>query len=147
MVFSAHNLISDPPFTKQDLILCRNLLIYLGTHLQRKLIPLFHYALQPNGHFFLGPSESMSSHKELFAAIDVKHRIYQRKTTAISGSSVSDMPSMTLGRYANPTNESETDVDLFQYGQRIMLDEFAPQWAIIDDDGRIQTLSADPSRF
>ncbi|MBB3209228.1 two-component system CheB/CheR fusion protein [Rhodopirellula rubra] len=147
VVFSAHNLISDPPFTKQDLILCRNLLIYLGTHLQRKLIPLFHYALKPTGHLFLGPSESMSSHKELFAAIDVKHRIYQRKSTAISGPSVNEMPALSLGRYSSPTHESETEVDLFQYGQRIMLDEFAPQWAIIDDEGRIQTLSADTSAF
>ncbi len=147
VVFSAHNLISDPPFTKQDLILCRNLLIYLGTHLQRKLIPLFHYALKPTGHLFLGPSESMSSHKELFTAIDVKHRIYQRKSTAISGPSVTEMPALSLGLHSNPRHESETDVDLYQYGQRIMLDEFSPQWAIIDDEGRIQTLSADTSAF
>ncbi len=66
VTFSSHNLISDPPFTKLDLISCRNLLIYLGSHLQKKLIPLFHYALRPGGYLFLGPSESMSNHKELF---------------------------------------------------------------------------------
>ncbi len=60
VIFSSHNLISDPPFTKLDMISCRNLLIYLGAHLQKKLIPLFHYALRPGGFLFLGPSESMS---------------------------------------------------------------------------------------
>jgi two-component system, chemotaxis family, CheB/CheR fusion protein len=147
IVFSAHNLISDPPFTKQDLILCRNLLIYLGSHLQKKLIPLFHYAIKPGGHLFLGPSESMSGHKELFIPIDAKHRIYQRKLTAIGSPSVGDMPSLSPGRYALHQEAADSEVDLFQFGQRISLDEFAPQWAIVDDDAQIYALSADPSAY
>lgn len=147
IVFSTHNLIGDPPFTKQDLILCRNLLIYLGSHLQKKLIPLFHYALKPAGHLFLGPSETLTGHKELFSAIDAKQRIYQRKVTAIGGPSIGDLPSLSLGRYVSGTESDEKEVDLFQFGQRISLDEFAPQWAIVDDDAQILALSADPSDF
>src|SRR5262249_22820773 len=69
-MFSPHNLISDPPFSRLDLISCRNLLIYFGPHLQKKVIPLFHYALRPNGYLFLGPSENISTHKELFVPIN-----------------------------------------------------------------------------
>jgi len=81
--FSPHNLISDPPFSRLDLISCRNLLIYLGAHLQEKLIPVFHYALRPSGFLFLGPSETVSSHQELFRQVAPKFRISQRKATAV----------------------------------------------------------------
>lgn len=74
VLFSSHNLISDPPYSRQDLIVCRNLLIYLGPHLQKKLIPLFHYALRPSGYLFLGPSESLSHHAELFRSVDVDRK-------------------------------------------------------------------------
>ncbi len=70
VTFSTHNLISDPPFSRQDLICCRNLLIYLGPHLQNKLIPLFHYSLRPSGYLLLGPSEDISSHGELFRPLE-----------------------------------------------------------------------------
>ncbi|MCB1841638.1 MAG: hypothetical protein KDI09_01640, partial [Halioglobus sp.] len=78
-IFAVQNILSDPPFSNLDLISCRNLLIYLGQHLQQKLIPLFHFALKPNGYLLLGPSENLSSHSEIFRAIDKKHRISQRK--------------------------------------------------------------------
>ena len=83
VLFSSHNLINDPPFSRLDLITCRNLLIYLGSHLQKKLIPLFHYALRDGGFLFLGPSESLSTHRELFRPVDPKHRISQRLPTVI----------------------------------------------------------------
>ena len=65
-LFSIHNIIVDPPFSQLDLISCRNLLIYLGSHLQKKLFPVFHYALRPGGYLFLGTSESLTPHRELF---------------------------------------------------------------------------------
>lgn len=74
-LFSSHNLINDPPFSHLDLISCRNVLIYLGSHLQKKLIPVFHYALKPGGHLFLGNSESLSAHRELFKIISAKNRL------------------------------------------------------------------------
>ena len=145
VIFSSHNLISDPPFTKLDMISCRNLLIYLGAHLQKKLIPLFHYALRPGGFLFLGPSESMSSHKELFRTINAKHRITQRKSTSISVPPHEALRG-TLARNSHGLGQA-ADVDLHQIGQRIALDEFAAQWAIVDEDAQILSLSADTSPF
>ncbi len=145
VIFSSHNLISDPPFTKLDLISCRNLLIYLGAHLQKKLIPLFHYALQPGGYLFLGPSESMSNHKELFRTVSAKHRITQRKSTSIAAPPHEALRG-TLARHPQ-IGDQASQVDLHQLGQRIALDEFAAQWAIVDEDAQILSLSADTSPF
>ena len=79
LIFSEQDLIKDPPFTKLDLLSCRNLLIYLGGELQRKLIPLFHYALNPDGLLFLGTSESVGEYGELFQPLDRKTKIYGAK--------------------------------------------------------------------
>ncbi|MGN6544079.1 MAG: PAS domain S-box protein, partial [Aureliella sp.] len=148
IIFSAHNLISDPPFTKLDLISCRNLLIYLGSHLQKKLIPLFHYSLRPGGYLFLGPSESLSSHKELFRTVNAKHRITQRKATTIGSSSPRAALQTTISRSVATGRDSATpQVDLHQLGQRIALDEFSAQWAIVDEDAHILSLSGDTSPF
>ncbi len=79
LVFSEQDVISDPPFSRLDLISCRNLLIYLGAALQRKLIPLFHYALNPDGVLFLGTSESVGEAIDLFTVIDRRLKIYRRQ--------------------------------------------------------------------
>ena len=78
MIFSEQSIIKDPPFSKIDLISCRNLLIYLSSELQKKIIPLFHYALKPNGILFLGNSETVGNYESLFSTIDRKLKIYQR---------------------------------------------------------------------
>ena len=79
LVFSEHDLLKDPPFSKLDLICCRNLLIYLGSELQKRLIPLFHYALNPGGFLFLGSSEGIGEFDSLFAVLNRKAKLYQRK--------------------------------------------------------------------
>ena len=79
LVFSEQDVIKDPPFSKLDLISCRNLLIYMGSELQKKVIPLFHYALRPSGFLFLGTSESVGEFNDLYEVQDRKNKIYQRK--------------------------------------------------------------------
>jgi two-component system, chemotaxis family, CheB/CheR fusion protein len=79
LVFSEQDVIKDPPFSKLDLISCRNLMIYMGADLQRKLIPLFHYALKPGGILFLGTSESVGEFGDLFTVLDRKAKLYERK--------------------------------------------------------------------
>ncbi len=79
LIFSEQDLIRDPPFSKLDLISCRNLLIYMGGQLQKRLIPLFHYALNPGGFLFLGTSETVGDCVNLFAPLDRKAKVYQRK--------------------------------------------------------------------
>src|SRR5262249_6413495 len=70
IIFARHNILKDPPFSKIDLISCRNLLIYMGTELQKKVVPLFHYSLNHDGYLFLGSSESIGGFLELFTAVD-----------------------------------------------------------------------------
>jgi two-component system, chemotaxis family, CheB/CheR fusion protein len=78
LVFSDQDVIKDPPFSRLDLISCRNLLIYMGSELQKKLIPLFHYALNPEGWLFLGSSEGVGEHGTLFDVLDRKAKLYRR---------------------------------------------------------------------
>jgi two-component system, chemotaxis family, CheB/CheR fusion protein len=80
-LFSLHNLIADPPFSRLDLVSCRNLLIYLEPELQKKVAALFHYALRPGGFLFLGPSEMVAGQPELFRTLDKKHRVFQSRDT------------------------------------------------------------------
>ena len=79
LVFSEQDVIKDPPFSRLDLISCRNLLIYLGADLQKRLIPMFRYALNPGGFLFLGTSETVGAFDDLFIALDRKQKLYQRK--------------------------------------------------------------------
>jgi two-component system CheB/CheR fusion protein len=80
-IFSEHSLVRDPPFSQMDLISCRNVLVYLNADLQKKLIPLFHYALRPGGFLFLGTSEGIAGNPDLFETIDKRDRIFRRRET------------------------------------------------------------------
>ncbi len=144
-LFSVHNLINDPPFSQLDLISCRNVMIYLGGHLQKKLFPVFHYALRANGYLFLGNSETLTSHKELFKAIDTKHRIAQRKPTAIKLPPVNTSIHNYLGHFEEKEKLSETDLSLI--GQRIALDEMPLRYAIVNDEGHILSASAGLNKY
>jgi two-component system CheB/CheR fusion protein len=97
LVFSEQNVIKDPPFSKLDLITCRNLLIYLGGELQKRIIPLFHYALNPGGFLFLGTSETVGDYGDLFAVVNRKQKLYQRKEDLYSNAQRA-----ALGRYLPP---------------------------------------------
>jgi two-component system CheB/CheR fusion protein len=83
-IFSAHSVIRDPPFSRIDLISCRNLLIYLGSEFQAQVIPVFHFALRERGYLFLGTSENVTQHSDLFTAVDKKQRIFQRRDHPVS---------------------------------------------------------------
>lgn len=85
VVFARQNFISDPPFSRIDLVSCRNLLIYLQPSLQQKLLPAFHYALRQDGFLFLGASESIGGFTDLFEAVDKKHKIYSKKPAQTPG--------------------------------------------------------------
>ncbi len=96
LIFSEQDLIKDPPFSKLDMISCRNLLIYLGADLQKKLLPLFHYALNPAGALFLGTSETVGEFNDMFAVLDRKAKLYRRKDD------VSGMQRAALARFLPP---------------------------------------------
>lgn len=99
-VFAKHNIAKDPPFSNQDLISCRILLIYLGPALQDRVIPALHYALKPSGYLILGESESLGAFTEYFTPAGTKYKVYQRKKMA---------PSLTphFGRFDFPLRKRE----------------------------------------
>jgi two-component system CheB/CheR fusion protein len=100
LIISEQDLIKDPPFSKLDLISCRNLMIYLGAPLQRKLIPLFHYALNPGGILLLGTSEGVGEFSELFSVLDRKAKVFQRKDD------FQGKQRLTFGRPSPPSADS-----------------------------------------
>lgn len=139
VVFAEQDLIKDPPFTKLDLISCRNLLIYLKSDVQQRLLPVFYYALRPGGLLFLGPSETIGTATELFTAVDRKWRIFRRKEPV--GGAHLPMPAVMQrfgeeGNAARPAAEGPKD----RREARIvahLLRQFVPPTVIVDAQGDI----------
>jgi two-component system CheB/CheR fusion protein len=134
LVFAPQNLIKDPPFSKLDIVSCRNLLIYLDTVLQNKILPLFHYTLNPNGIMFLGSSESIGEFSNLFEPIDVKWKIFKCKGSALG--KIIDRPVLPFydNKYTKGTKgktlQQESD---FRYiAEKAILDDYAPPCVLIN---------------
>jgi two-component system CheB/CheR fusion protein len=104
-VFAKQNLTKDPPFSKLDVISCRNVMIYLGSVLQRKVMSIFHYALRPNGYLLLGNSESIGTFGDLFEVVDRRHKIYQKRQGP-SRVSFQFEPATARGRHERRTEET-----------------------------------------
>jgi two-component system, chemotaxis family, CheB/CheR fusion protein len=136
VVFSPHSIIKDPPFSKLDLVSCRNLLIYMDPSLQKKVISLLHYALNPEGVLFLGSAETLGEFTDLFNPLDSKWRIYKRKAGA-SGNFM-DYPTQKA-LYRLPESSSDEaptiskPVDLQSLAERKVLDQYAPAAVLIND--------------
>ncbi len=107
VIFAIQNVIKDPPFTKLDLVSCRNLLIYLNQDIQKRLLPIFHYALRPNGLLFLGPSESLGGSAELFDPID-KRSCSIRSTSGGRSSLASTRPTVARCPRSRPNRRFRT---------------------------------------
>ena len=137
LVFAPQNVIKDPPFTKLDLLCCRNLLIYLGPELQQRLLPMFHYSLKPEGILFLGSSETIGPAIDLFSLIDRKWKICRRKGSAVAGPLVVDFPGRSVQDDAH-TRIPETvrraeELSAVQLVKTILQQTDAPPCVIIDD--------------
>jgi len=145
LVFSVQNVIKDPPFSRIDLISCRNLLIYMGPELHNKLIPLIHYALNPGGYLFLGTSETTGDHMDLFAALNRTAKLYQRKDTGnthrLPPGQFLNLPGLKGGANATPpvtrTALREAGAQLRDLTERTLLRQFAPAGALVNDRGDI----------
>ncbi len=138
LVFAQQNIIKDPPFTKLDLLVCRNLLIYLGPELQSKLMPIFHYSLNPDGILFLGSSESVGQNTDLFIPEHKKWKIFRRKLTGNSfhphynlSSSLGDITTdATIG---TSKIERAEELSALQLIETILDESDTPPCVIIDD--------------
>ena len=153
-VFSAHSLIRDPPFSRLDLVSCRNLLIYLNTDLQVQIIPLFHYALKPKGILFLGISENVSRHADLFAPLDKKWRIFERQN--LGARSVVAFPTASVGRPAelnrlvpslSGPDANTTLASLLRRIAAIVTENFAPAYVVVNKEGEVVYYSTRTGKY
>ncbi len=136
VVFAIQNLIKDPPFSKLDLVSCRNLLIYMDAELQKRIIPLFHYTLNKDGFMFLGSSESIGGFADLFAAVDTKWKIFKRKTSAVEKVAGYVPPSFyeaALERRGVEAREGVAEAKIRQLAEKVILEHYAPSCVLIDE--------------
>ncbi len=139
-VFARQNLIQDPPFSKLDLISCRNVLIYLQTALQKRIIPMFHFSLNPAGFLMLGASETIGTFTELFGLLDKKYKIY-RKKSALAHLKLDFLPPRFPREHKplvkGPVREVEeawSKQNLYAEADRLILSRFAPAGVLINED-------------
>ncbi|MEP6835394.1 MAG: PAS domain S-box protein [Gemmatimonas sp.] len=147
VLFTRHSVTNDPPFSKLQLISCRNLLIYLGDELHRRVIPLFHYALRPKGILFLGPSESLSTHSDLFRALDVKHRISERLVTTKRTAPFLPSRSNTPLHTRSEANAVNTEAETLRIMQHVLVEQFTSKGVVVTDEGLVVATSGNVEEF
>ena len=148
LVFAPQDIIKDPPFTKLDLVSCRNLLIYLEPVLQKKLLPLFHYSLKPGGILFLGSSESIGEFTDLFSPIDRKWKIYGRGEGGVPDRQPMAFPiSSTRAVPFIPEKSEPEPVSVSRMAEKALLDRYAPPGVIINDRGRVLYIHGRTGKF
>ncbi|TIQ94110.1 MAG: chemotaxis protein CheR [Mesorhizobium sp.] len=150
-VFSPHSIVRDPPFSRMDMVSCRNLLIYFGSNIQNRVVPIFHYALKPGGYLFLGTSESVGQHDDLFATVDKKQRIFQAREHASPHIRlpmlVGDGRSGALLPEGTGPKKATASYPLRQAVEAQVLERFAPPHVVVNGDGDVVYYSARTGRF
>ncbi|MDB6068579.1 MAG: luxQ [Pedosphaera sp.] len=138
-VFARQNVVTDPPFSNLDLISCRNVLIYLGQVLQKKIMPVFHYALKPSGFLLLGSSETIGGAAELFSLHDKRNKIYSKKASAYRPGLAmiyrDANEKLETSRVETRPGKSEPKVpDLQQFVDRLILSKWSPAAVVINSE-------------
>lgn len=151
-IFSQHSLIRDPPLLAVDLLVCRNVLIYLDAALQKRLVPIFHYALRRGGYLFLGPSEGLTAHSELFETMDKRARVFRRAESvqrrlvefplAPRGAPRTSPPSPL----APPSAAAEEHAVNAAF-ERLVLQEYAPPGAVVNERGEVICVAGLTGRY
>lgn len=149
VIFAQHNIITDPPFTKLDMVSCRNLLIYFAPELQTRLIPVFHYALNPDGILFLGSAETISGHSNLFSTVDSKWKVFKRKEYSSDWTVLGDLrTSLNVHYHPEPiATEKKASTNVSEIAQRVILDDYAPAAVVIDENGDILYVSGRTGKY
>src|SRR2546429_695883 len=138
-IFAKQNIAKDPPFSNLDLISCRNLLIYLGPVLQKRVIPTLHYALKPNGYLMLGGSESLGAFSDHFILVDKKYKIYQKKQTAAP--LITYLAGLDYGvrkpQTSRPQRMLTPEVPVDREVDRTLANRFIPASIVVNDEMEI----------
>ncbi len=150
VVFAEQNLVKDPPFSKLDLVSCRNLMIYLKPELQQKVLPLFYYTLNPQGLLFLGTSESIGEFTDLFKVVDQKAKIFQKRKSVPDEAKGYPM----LPVFDTYWSEHEAEAKpipkkdrLHRLTEKIILDDYAPPCVIVSHDYKIHYFQGQTDRY
>jgi two-component system CheB/CheR fusion protein len=149
VIFAQQNLIMDPPFTKLDILSCRNLLIYLTAEVQKKLMPLFHYSLSPGGILLLGSAETIGTYTDLFSPLNGKARIYRRTESVVRTGPVEFPTSFN----ASPPAAAETRPmpkmgdSLQSLAEQLVLQRYAPPTVLANDKGDIFYISGRTGKY
>jgi two-component system, chemotaxis family, CheB/CheR fusion protein len=148
-VFARHDLASDPPFSKLDLISCRNVLIYMGPALQKKVLGVFQYALKPGGTLLLGKSEAISAYSDIFSAEDHRHKIFSRKPGSAMGPHFDWLGSEH--REQRPGLPKSTlpilAVDFQKEAEQVLLRRYVPPALVVDSDLRVVHFQGDTGPY
>lgn len=142
-VFSTHDLVKNPPFSKLDMVSCRNLLIYFESALQQRVIATFHYGLKPDGLLWLGPSETIAASARLFKAFDKRSRIFKRLGVAAE---IPRSPSTSRMSPTSPTQRS-VEADSIDAQATRMMAQYAPAYIVFDGQHEIQRFSGPVAKF
>jgi two-component system CheB/CheR fusion protein len=149
-IFSTDSVICDPPSSRLDLISCRNLLIYLGSDFQARVIPAFHFALRPGGFLFLGSSENVGQYNEPFQRVDRKHRLFRRRDHVVSSLQFPMFaPVRKSGGEIQPGQRDliPTAANLRKIADARVLDQFAPAHVVVNREGEIVYYSGRTGRY
>jgi len=145
-VFAVQDVVQDPPFSHLDLISCRNLLIYLETEPQQRLLNIFHFALEPNGFLFLGKSETVGAASDLFSVVDQGNKIYTKRAVQTRLPSLGQghptppmMPAKRETMGARPVQALGMERRLNRQAGDLLLDEYAPPSVVVDEGSEIVT--------
>jgi two-component system, chemotaxis family, CheB/CheR fusion protein len=144
VVFAQQSIIMDPPFTKLDILSCRNLLIYLTPELQKKIIPLFHYSLNPGGFLLLGNAETVGNHTSLFEPLPGKSRLYRRLEPEVRPEPVEFPTSHTTKLPSPPVKQA---VNLQSLADQLILKQFAPASVLVNSNGDILYTSGRTGKY
>lgn len=149
VIFAPQNIIMDPPFTKLDLLSCRNLLIYLTAEVQKKLMPLFHYSLTPGGLLLLGSAETVGSSTDLFASVSAKARIFKRTETVQRPVQVEFPASFKVGKPFGPESAQPAKplASLQSLADQLILRSYAPPTVLTNDKGDIFYISGRTGKY
>jgi two-component system, chemotaxis family, CheB/CheR fusion protein len=146
-VFAKHNLVNNPPFSRLDLISCRNTLIYLRGDLQNELLALLHYALRPGGHLLLGPAESVAARTELFRAVSEPYRIFRRREPVIPPVLNFPLGEPNLPTAAQPFLLPEKGRRTARAVERLLLEKFVPASVVVGERGEVLYLAGPTRRY
>jgi len=149
VTFATQNVIMDPPFTKLDILICRNLLIYLTPELQKKLLPLFHYSLNPGGLLFLGSAENVSAHTDLFAPLNLKARLFRRRDSLLPAEAVVFPASFVPALPGAPKESTmlKPAANLQSLADQVLLQRFSPPAVLVNDRGDILYISGRTGKY